>query len=289
MAEMTLDTLLKWGTAELLANEVVNASLDAWYLMEHVFGLSRVQFLLTREQPLTEDGRTDDYKQLIGQRAAGRPVQYLMGYTEFMGLTFEVDERVLIPRQDTEILVETALGFLRPEHRVLDMCTGSGCIILSLAAMGNLKSGTGADISPGALQVAARNRDRHQLRQIELVQSDLFKNIHGTYDMIVSNPPYIPTAEVDTLMREVREHEPNLALDGSPDGLAFYRRIAVEAGSHLAPGGMLLLEIGWNQAEAVRELLKRAGFCDIRVKKDLAGLDRVVYAVNQCGAGGKYV
>lgn len=279
MAAGTLDLLLKWGTDTLTAHDVMNASLDAWYLMEHVFGIGRVQFLLTRDQALTDDAQVQEYEKLIGQRATGEPVQYLMGYTEFMGMTFEVDEHVLIPRQDTEVLVETALSFVKPEHRVLDMCTGSGCIILSMAALGRLASGTGVDISPDALAVAARNRNRHQLYQVDFIESNLFENVSGRYDMIVSNPPYIPTEEIDTLMREVRDHEPMLALDGSDDGLAFYRRLAKNAGSYLEPNGMLLMEIGWNQAEAVTELLQAAGFTDIHVKKDLAGLDRVVYAV----------
>lgn len=279
MTAETLDTLLKWGTEELAGQEVLNASLDAWYLMEYAFDISRVDFLLKRDDGLGQDreDRIRRYKALIARRGEGCPVQYLLGYTEFMGLTFEVNEHVLIPRQDTEILVETALDFMKPEYRVLDMCTGSGCIILSLAALGHLESGTGADISADALAVAAGNRVRHQLSQIELVQSDLFANISGRYDMIVSNPPYIPSDEIDTLMREVRDHEPHLALDGSADGLAFYRRIADQAGDYLFPGGMLLMEIGWNQAEDIKGLLNRVGFQDIHIKKDLAGLDRVVY------------
>lgn len=279
MAVRTLDALLKWGTNELMEHDVMNGSLDAWYLMEHVFGIGRVQFLLTRDQAVSDDGLMREYEQLIGQRAKGQPVQYLMGYTEFMGMAFEVNEHVLIPRQDTEVLVETALSFAKPEHRVLDMCTGSGCIILSMASIGRLKSGTGVDISPEALAVAERNRDRHGLSQIDFIQSNMFENVRDRYDMIVSNPPYIPTEEIGTLMREVRDHEPMLALDGSDDGLAFYRWLAKDSGEYLEPDGMLLMEIGWNQADAVTELLASAGFRDIHVKKDLAGLDRVVYAV----------
>lgn len=281
MTANTLDTLLKWGSEELNKQEIMNASLDAWYLMEYVFGISRVDFLLTRDERLGHDSEAKirQYEILIERRGEGCPVQYLMGYTEFMGLTFEVNEHVLIPRQDTEILVETALEFMKPEYRVLDMCTGSGCIILSLAVHGHLESGTGADISPDALIVAGSNRERHHQNQINLVQSDLFENITGRYDMIVSNPPYIPSGEIDTLMREVRDHEPHLALDGSVDGLMFYRRIAEQAGDYLVPGGMLMMEMGCSQADDIAILLNRAGFRDIHVKKDLAGLDRVIYAV----------
>lgn len=281
MTANTLDALLKWGIGELNKQEILNASLDAWYLMEYVFGISRVDFLLTRDEQLGCDSEAKilQYETLITRRGGGCPVQYLMGYTEFMGLTFEVNEHVLIPRQDTEILVETALDFIKPEYRVLDMCTGSGCIILSLAVHGHLESGTGADISPDALAVAGNNRERHHLYQIDLVQSDLFENIVGRYDIIVSNPPYIPSGEIDHLMREVKDHEPHLALDGSDDGLMFYRRIAEQAGDYLVPGGMLMMEIGCSQADDITLLLNRAGFHDIHVKKDLAGLDRVIYAV----------
>lgn len=277
----TLDTLLKWGTARLEAHEIMNASLDAWYLMEHIFKVSRVDYLLTRDRALEGErlAAVSRYEAMIKERCGGRPVQYLTGGTEFMGLYFEVNAHVLIPRQDTEILAETALDFLKPDHRVLDMCTGSGCIILSLAALGHLMGGAGADISAEALAVARRNRERHGLHQIEMIQSDLFENISGRYDMIVSNPPYIPTGEISGLMREVRDYEPHLALDGSADGLAFYRRIAAEAGDYLKPGGMLMLEIGWNQAQDIMELLKAAGYGDIRLKQDLAGLDRVVYGI----------
>ncbi|MGN0203290.1 MAG: peptide chain release factor N(5)-glutamine methyltransferase [Coprococcus sp.] len=281
MTANTLDALLKWGIEELNKQEVLNASLDAWYLMEYAFGISRVDFLLKRDDKLDHDSEAKilQYEALILRRKKGCPVQYLMGYTEFMGLTFEVNEHVLIPRQDTEVLVETALDFMKPEYRVLDMCTGSGCIILSLAVHGHLESGTGSDISPDALAVAGSNRDRHQLFQIDLIQGDLFENISGRYDMIVSNPPYIPSGEIDKLMREVKDHEPRLALDGSVDGLMFYRRIAEQAGDYLVPGGMLMMEIGCDQADDITVLLNRAGFKDIHVKKDLAGLDRVIYAV----------
>ncbi len=281
MTAWTWESLLKWGTDVLQEQEVMNASLDAWYLMEHVFGLGRVDFLLKREESLLQTTETQKllecYQALIRRRSEGCPLQYLMGYTEFMGYRFAVDERVLIPRQDTEILVETALGFVKPSDRVLDMCTGSGCILLSLALCKKMASGTGVDISADALNVAKKNRERHGLRNVELIQSDLFEKIDGCYDMIVSNPPYIPTKDIDDLMREVRDFEPHLALDGSEDGLSFYRRLTKEAREHLVIGGMLLLEIGWNQAEDVKAMMETAGFGEIGVKIDLAGLDRVVY------------
>ena len=167
------------------------------------------------------------------------------------------------------------------------MCTGSGCIVLSLAKLGTVTWGIGADISEEALKVAERNRENLGLSQVKLVHSDLFGSVEGVFDMIVSNPPYIPTDDIEDLMREVKDHEPHLALDGSRDGLHFYRKLAEESGRYLVPGGSLLFEIGYDQGGAVSQLLDQAGFKDIHVKKDLAGLDRVVYAVKAAKDGGK--
>ena len=279
MMQWSYDTLLKWGTDELTAHSVDNASVDAWYLLEHIYGISRVDFLIRRNDPFDEAQmkKSADYQALIRRRSEGYPVQYLMGSTEFMGLPFFVNESVLIPRQDTEVLVETALAMMKPECRLLDMCTGSGCILLSLAKLGTVAEGVGVDISEGALKVAERNRENLELPQVRLVHSNLFESVEGVFDMIVSNPPYIPTNDIEDLMREVKDHEPHLALDGSKDGLLFYRKLAEESGRYLVPGGSLLFEIGYDQGGAVSQLLDQAGFKDIHVKKDLAGLDRVVY------------
>ena len=289
MMQWSYDTLLKWGTDELTAHSVDNASVDAWYLLEHIYGISRVDFLIRRNDLFDEAQmkQSADYQALIRRRSEGYPVQYLTGNTEFMGLPFFVNESVLIPRQDTEVLVETALAMMKPECRLLDMCTGSGCILLSLAKLGTVAEGVGVDISEGALKVAERNRENLGLSQVRLVHSDLFESVEGVFDMIVSNPPYIPTEDIEDLMREVRDHEPHLALDGSKDGLLFYRKLAEESGRYLVPGGSLLFEIGYDQGEAVSQLLDQAGFKDIHVKKDLAGLDRVVYAVKAAEDGGK--
>lgn len=291
MMQWSYDTLLKWGTDELATHAVENASLDAWYLLEYVYGISRVDFLMQRNDAFddTQTQKCAVYQSMIRRRSDGYPVQYLIGSTEFMGLTFEVNENVLIPRQDTEVLVETALSMMKPDSRVLDMCTGSGCIVLSLAKLGTVSEGIGVDISEGALEVAEKNRQHLGLAQVKMIRSDLFSSVEGVYDMIVSNPPYIPTADIEDLMREVREHEPHLALDGSEDGLLFYRKLAEASGRYLVPGGALLLEIGYDQAADVSSLLEQAGFCDIHVKKDLAGLDRVVYAVKAAEDGGKDV
>ena len=211
------------------------------------------------------------------------------------GWIFYVDENVLIPRQDTEVLVEHTLKFVRDDMRVLDMCTGSGlyyrkycdsralrtgsgCIIVSIAANRRLARAAGADLSEAALRIAAQNAAANHVPDIEWIQSDLFADICGTFDVIVSNPPYIPSGEIETLMCEVKQYEPVMALDGSGDGLAFYRKIIAEAKEYLSENGMLFLEIGWNQAEDVSRLMETAGYTGITVQKDLAGLDRVVYA-----------
>lgn len=208
-----------------------------------------------------------------------------------MGLTFIVNEHVLIPRQDTEVLVEEVMRYLHDGMRILDMCTGSGCILLSLLRYSNDCTGVGIDISGDALRVARENAERIlgvqavEQSRITLLQGDLFEALEKSdagnkFDIIVSNPPYIKTDVIDSLMPEVREHEPRLALDGREDGLFFYREIITRAGSFLAGGGMLFLEIGYDQGEEVRLLMEKAGYTDIEVIKDYAGLDRVVCGGN---------
>ena len=192
-----------------------------------------------------------------------------------------MDEHVLTPRQDTEVLVEEVLleaGKMQAgssRSRILDMCTGSGCILLALLSVLKEAEGVGADLSEEALAVAAKNSRELGIPAV-WKKSDLFADISGTYDIIVSNPPYIESHVVDSLMEEVRDHEPRMALDGTADGLYFYRRISGEAGEYLKPGGILAFEIGYNQGGPVRLMLQDAGYTEIRVVKDLAGLDRVV-------------
>ena len=210
----------------------------------------------------------EQYRQLCEKRAQHIPLQHLTGQAYFMGYEFYVDDRVLVPRQDTETLVEEAVSYLRelPAPKILDMCTGSGCILLSLLMELPQASGTGADVSADALEVAKENTRRLGLeKRAELIQSDL-----------ISNPPYIRTADIDGLMDEVRLHDPRLALDGKADGLYFYEKITEQAGKHLKPGGWLIYEIGCDQAKDVAEIMKKKGFVQIEVKKDLAGLDRIV-------------
>ena len=224
-----------------------------------------------------EDGKMQDFLQLIEKRAAHIPLQHLTGKQNFMGLDFLVNEHVLIPRQDTEILVEEIMRDLHDGIRILDMCTGSGCILLSLLHYSNDCVGVGVDVSEDALAVARQNADRLAEKQAVFIQSDLFEKVEGSFDLIVSNPPYIRSQEIAGLMPEVREHEPHLALDGKNDGLHFYREIIKEAMLHLKRGGQLFFEIGYDQGEAVQALLAANGYTEIAVVKDYAGLDRVVY------------
>ncbi|RHP07885.1 peptide chain release factor N(5)-glutamine methyltransferase [Dorea sp. AF36-15AT] len=284
---LTLKQLYKVGTVKLAEEGIEEFSLDAWYLLEYVTGVSKAMYFAEPERAVSEEN-ADRYIDCIRRRAAHIPLQHITGEQEFMGYPFCVNEHVLIPRQDTEILVEEAIQVMRPKMKVLDMCTGSGCIVLSILKMCREKyymtdlQGIGADVSEEALKVARENGRRLGV-PVTWIQSDLFAKIpeEGKYDVIVSNPPYIETAVIDTLQEEVRLHDPYIALDGKEDGLYFYRRIISEAGKYLKPQGKLMFEIGCDQAEAVEELMKNAGYEQITVKKDLAGLDRVVYGTLQ--------
>jgi len=272
----TYQELLKHARVQLKHQNIPDADLDAWYLMSFVFQINRTYLLLNGDLQAPEEGK-EEYLRLVAKRAAHIPLQHLTGVQEFMGLEFEVNQDVLIPRQDTELLVEAVLKECAGKA-VLDMCTGSGCIIVSLAKHSNLKKAVGVDVSVKALNVAERNALRNGV-EIEYLQSNLFERVEGYYDIIVSNPPYIPTKDIDSLMPEVKEHEPVLALDGSEDGLEFYRSIASSSAEHLKTGGLLFLEIGHDQGEAVWDILFKKGFSEIIVKKDLSGHDRVVSAV----------
>ena len=284
---LTLKQLYKVGTVKLAEEGIEEFSLDAWYLLEYVTGVSKAMYFAEPERAVSEEN-ADRYIDCIRRRAAHIPLQHITGEQEFMGYPFCVNEHVLIPRQDTEILVEEAIQIMRPKMKILDMCTGSGCIVLSILKMCREKyymtdlQGIGADVSEEALKVARENSRRLEV-PVTWIQSDLFAKIpeEEKYDVIVSNPPYIETAVIDTLQEEVRLHDPYIALDGKEDGLYFYRRIISEAGKYLKTQGKLMFEIGCDQAEAVEELMKNAGYEQITVKKDLAGLDRVVYGTLQ--------
>ena len=271
---MTLREACREGAGILSRAGIAEADLDAWYLLEWVSGVSRGRYLAYPEEELTSDQEAS-FQKALAQRAERIPLQHITGEQEFMGLSFKVSDKVLIPRQDTEVLVEEALKYLKPGMKFLDLCTGSGCILLSLLHSCPGAEGTGADLSGEALQVAEENRQRLGI-QAELIKSDLFEEIEGNFDMIVSNPPYIRSGEIDHLMEEVRLYDPRMALDGHEDGLYFYRKIAKESPCFLKSGGMLLLETGYDQGESVPQLLREQGFREIEVIRDLAGLDRVV-------------
>lgn len=271
---MTLEEALNKGKEILKTAEIADFELDAWYLMEYVCKLDKSQYYLKNREEI-EPEKWQEYEVLLRKRAEHVPLQYITGSQEFMGLEFKVNSQVLIPRQDTETLVEEAFKVLEPGMSVLDLCTGSGCIIVSLLKHKEGLIGTASDISKQAILVAKENAKQNQV-EAEFVSSDLFKSITGTFDMIISNPPYIPTDVINELMPEVKNFEPVAALDGKEDGLFFYREIIGEAGKFLNSNGYLYFEIGHDQGGRVAAIMEDSGYRNVRVVKDLAGNDRVV-------------
>lgn len=280
---MTYRELYEYGKCRLAEAGIVEDQLDARLLLEYVCRSDRNELILyaDRERSSMEE---QFYKMVIEKRASRIPLQHITGEQEFMGLSFQVNEHVLIPRQDTEILVEEAMCHLSDGMRILDLCTGSGCILLSLLKYSNECEGVGIDISEEALKKAQENAQRLHIDAVFL-EGDLFdpladfvsaRTTDRLFDMIVSNPPYIETAEIDTLMPEVREHEPVCALDGGEDGLQFYRKILAKAPEYMRKGAVLLFEIGCGQGDAVVHLMQETGFVEVEVLQDYAGLDRVV-------------
>ena len=285
---ITFGHMLEVGIHRLEEAKIADAKRDAETLLLYLEKADRT-FLYVHRNDATDEYRADAYFGLIDRRAAGEPLQYILGSQEFMGLNFAVNPSVLIPRQDTETLVELALKRVGEKKRslsILDMCCGSGAIAVSMAHFLPKAKITACDISPEALEVARGTAARNGLNgRIEFRESDLFfmtkrkktVRIKDSFDMILSNPPYIPTQDIDTLQTEVRDHEPIKALDGGSDGLDFYRRIAEDAFGSLKKDGLMFLEIGCDQAEAVTSLLSGAGYySEIEVHKDLTGLDRVI-------------
>ncbi len=303
------------GVSHLAEAGIAEASLDAGLLLEHVCGTDRNALLVHGGREVSEE-EYERFRLLIEKRGRHIPLQHLTGEQEFMGLTFIVNEHVLVPRQDTEILVEEVMKNLHDGMYILDMCTGSGCILLSLLKYSNDCVGVGVDLSVEALEVAEQNYVRlkrnkpdmdavflqgnlfealqaytgesHDIAAAEHYSGETVRNVDGKnynreilekFDLIVSNPPYIRTDVIDTLMPEVKDHEPLMALDGMADGLYFYRKITREAKEYLNRGGMLYYEIGYDQAGDVTAILEKEGYRGIEVAKDFAGLDRVVYGI----------
>lgn len=281
---MTLEQLLDFGKKRLQEENIPEPDWNAWYLLQDVLKTQgrefrRSDFFMRRQEEIVS-GTKEQYDTLLERRCSRMPLEYIIGNTEFMGLMFEVNPNVLIPRQDTEVLVEQVLTCCN-NRSVLDLCTGSGCIGLSVAVLGNPSHVVLSDVSEGACMVAEKNREWMINKEglqvpVEIVCGDLWESVSGKFDVIVSNPPYIETEVIPSLMPEVRSHEPVLALDGGKDGMLFYRSIVEGAGRYLNPGGMLCLEIGYNQGERVLNLMREHGFENVEIKKDLAGLDRVV-------------
>ena len=274
-----LKAVYQEGVYILERAEIREAKIDAWLLLEHITGIDKAHYYAAPEKDVTEK-EYRIYKSYIEKRKNRIPLQHITGEQEFMGLSFQVNEHVLIPRQDTELLSEEGSEMLQPDMRILDLCTGSGCILISLAYAGRERgirglSFTGSDISKDALAVAEKNAKTHHICA-DWVESDLFDKVEGTFDMIVSNPPYIRTGEIEKLEEEVKAHDPFIALDGRKDGLYFYQRIVEKACRYLNDNGRILFEIGYDQKDSVCAMLHEAGFTKICCKKDLAGLDRVV-------------
>ena len=285
---ITFGQILEIGIKTLKQANIHDAERDANLLLQYMMHEDN-RFIFLHRNDGTDESHADEYFSLIDRRAAGEPLQYITGSQEFMGHEFEVNESVLIPRQDTETVVEFAIeqaGKMKKCGSVLDMCCGSGAIAVSMAKALPKADVTACDCSEEALETAKRNAVKNGVeKHVDFKKTDMFEiekrgkvtHIKGKFDMIISNPPYIPRAVIDTLQPEVRDHEPMLALDGGYDGLDFYRIIARDACGHMKKNGMLIMEIGHDQGEAVTGLLRdMCAYADVEVHKDLAGHDRIV-------------
>jgi release factor glutamine methyltransferase len=295
---MNIKQYLLYAINILKEANIETPELEAGVMFCHVLNCSRA-YIYSHDDRVLEDNEVKTLNHMLSERKQGTPLQYLVGYAEFMSLTFIVGSEVLIPRQDTEILVEKCLEImnkmLSDRHekvlyddsdieknnspiKVLDMCTGSACIAVSIAHYFPQSRITACDISEGALRIAETNIKRNEVQdKVRLCHGDLFEALEeeNKFDLIVSNPPYIETDVIPQLQNEVRDHEPYIALDGGQDGLYFYRKIIAGAPKHLNKGGILAFEIGYNQAESVSNLMKNE-FCNVSVLKDIGGNDRVI-------------
>jgi release factor glutamine methyltransferase len=280
----TIRRVLTWAATDLKSRGSTSPRLDAELLLANVLGIDRIGLIVDAERPLAKD-ELARYRGLHQRRRAGEPVAYLLGQREFFGRLFRVDRRVLIPRPDTEVLVEVALE--RTRHlslsaRVLDLCTGSGCVAISLACERPTTRVLAVDLSEGALAVAADNAIRlNAIQAMGLLRSDLFEGVPASarFDLVTANPPYIADAEVETLVVDIKGFEPRLALAGGPDGLALVRRLVADAPARLAPGGVLAIEVGAGQAGDVAALFEHAGLSAIERRRDYGGHERVVSGV----------
>ena len=282
---MTIEEAKNIGILKLSEAGITDASVDVYRILEEVRGINRGYVLAHPKEMLDSEGYPDAQQRfldMLAMRTKRIPLQHILGYEYFMSLKFEVTPDTLIPRPDTEILVEEVLRDMCDGMRFLDMCTGSGCILTSILFYTNSCEGVGADISAEALAIAKKNADEllkgKEGISYSFCESDLFEKVEGKYDIIVSNPPYIATKVIADLEKEVKDFDPMLALDGGDDGLSFYRRIIAQAPDFLTAAGRIYFEIGYDQGEAVREMLIENGFDHVEIIKDYAGLDRVVKA-----------
>lgn len=278
----TILQLLDIGKEKLMTSGNEYAKYDRKVLLEEVLGCNYM-YMLTHGEETVSFEKEQRYLELIDRRSEHYPLQYLLGYADFMDYRFYVNENVLIPRNDTEILVELVDEYLKKLERqetqpvrLMDLCCGSGCIGISLKLYHSEIDLTLSDVSEDALNVTKKNLEQYGIKA-SMHCGDLFEGIADRYDVIVSNPPYIEKRIISTLMPEVKEYEPMLALDGGEDGLSFYRAITQQAPSFLSEHGALFFEIGCDQGQDVSDMMLQNGFCDVRIKNDYAGLDRVVY------------
>ena len=279
----TIETVLAWATEDFRSRHLDSPRLDAELLLVHALGATRVEIIIDSKRPLAgvELGR---FRALVRRRRAHEPIAYIVGSREFYGRNFRVDRRVLIPRPDTETLVEVALGRTRALSlcmRALDLCTGSGCVAITLGRERPTAPITATDVSEDAIAVARDNGLRLGAYNVAFRVGDLFAPIDNSqhFDLITANPPYITSTEIDGLASDIRDHEPRLALDGGPEGLDLLRRIITGAPAHLSEGGVLAVEVADGQAARVVELFREAGLSDIEVRRDYARVERVVSAV----------
>ena len=275
---MTYSELFEKSVIQLKNASIEEASSDVTLLFDYILGVDRA-FMFMNGNDTVPDDACDKLLNAVSIREKRVPLQHITGFQNFMGLEFKVSKDVLVPRFDTECLVEEAMLVTNDNDKVLDICTGSGCIIISLMNYKNGIEGYGVDISKEALNLANENAERlcKPDNKPQFILSDLFEGVnHTDFDVIVSNPPYIKTSDIETLMSEVKDYDPYIALDGGEDGLLFYREIALKAPDYLKKGGYLLVEIGFDEGDAVKELLIQNGFDCVKIIKDLAGCDRVV-------------
>lgn len=283
---MKYKELYEFGCLNLKAADISDYKTDARLLLEHVCGTSYNDLFIGGDMEI-EKSKEEKYRDVLKERATHTPLQHITGVQNFMGLDFKVSPDVLVPRPDTEILVEEVLKDLHDGMRVLDMCTGSGCILLSLLNYSNDCEGVGADISPRALEIAKENAERLGIKA-SFIESDLFEKVEGKFDILVSNPPYIRTCEIEELMPEVKEHDPFIALNGHENGIYFYERILEKAPLYINRGALVAFEIGADQGKSVSELMIDKGYSSVEVIKDYGGNDRVVKGIFT-SPGGQHV